>query len=590
MQTDLVLYTPTKLKPPVEDVVRALAEDYGSIGKVILWEENTDPELPVLCLGGVPTPEPKRFVKALSQNQVMAGASATTELAAAIDLFVKPPKMRPFSYVIWEPDACGKLETDLGNYVVVDIETGGDIKLMLREENWLLSVALYDGKKCIVLSEQWLRIAANQQQLTDFLMNKKRKLIAHNMKFDFRSLSAQLNAPIYGHMDTMLLHHAINPGAKEHGLKALARKYLGVDDWDTAAKVYVKGKYKDISALPETYFYPTDVWDKYFDRHGDIAVGYEAIPRDMLYKYNALDVYNTWHLMEYLLKFADTRVTRVALHEYQMNNLFQDVESWGITVDMEHIENLRAELEEEKGGYMTQLAELVHPDFNPNSPKQVKEIYTAAEIELKSTDEPTLTELMRQTGLHPKVKEFTERLLDVRGVNKLLGTYVKGITKRTHGVTVFPTYNVHGTNTGRLSSSDPNIQNIPRDKRLRRLFTVEDVDNQDFLEVDYSQAELRVMAVLSQDKYLMSLLQPDMPDFFDSLLPVAFPNASISSWNAQERKDNRANLKGVIYGLSYGRKAFAIGTALNIPVWQAQKIIDNYFSAAPDFYTWRMKT
>ena len=78
-----------------------------------------------------------------------------------------------------------------------------------------------------------------------------------------------------------------------------------------------------------------------------------------------------------------------------------------------------------------------------------------------------------------------------------------------------------------------------------------------------------------------------MPDFFDSLLPVMFPNADISTWTPQQRKDNRAVLKGIIYGLSYGRKAMAIGKALGLGGRQAQTLIDNYFKAAPDFYHWR---
>src|SRR5690606_40201169 len=135
---------------------------------------------------------------------------------------------------------------------------------------------------------------------------------------------------------------------------------------------------------------------------------------------------------------------------------------------------------------------------------------------------------------------------------------------------VYPTSKVHGTNTGRLSAADPNIQNIPREKALRNLFTVGNPETHSFLEVDYSQAELRVMAVLSGDDYLISLFQPGMPDFFTSLLPVTFPHHDISSWRPQERKDNRAKLKSVVYGLSYGRKAAAIATELKISTREAQ--------------------
>lgn len=584
----IAYYTPQKLKPPVRDIIKAVETDYPEVDEFVEWRRGMDPTIPLIGLGELPDERPLLAIKGPSQNQLLALANALTDLHAAIALITKPQKLREFSYTVWNVKNPHDLEKTYkgSNVFLVDIETGGDIKTMLPEETWLLSVSIYDGKKLVVLSEEWLADSHNRSMLGTFLTKKDRKLIAHNMKFDFRTLTAQLKKKIYGHLDTMLLHHAMYPAAREHGLKALCRKYLGAPDWDAATKKYVKGYYKDVGKMPEEYFYPSDIWYKYFDKLGKVAVGFEAIPREVLYEYNAYDVYYNWHLYEYLINLADERVTRVALHEYRMGNLFQDIESWGIEVDLDHLDGLAESFEEEKAEYMAKLAELIDPGFNPNSPKQVMEVFESVDIHLKSTDEKTLLAL-KDNGVHPKVEEFIDTLLDVRGVNKMLGTYTSGIKTRMHGTRVFPTYKVHGTSTGRLSSSDPNIQNIPRDKRLRNLFTVPDKEGYDFIETDYSQAELRVMAVLSKDKYLISLFQPDMPDFFDSLLPVAFPHDNISNWSKQERKDNRAKLKSVIYGLSYGRKARAIATELKMPVQEAQSIINNYFSAAPEFYEWR---
>lgn len=579
--TDLVLYTPQKLRPAVLDIVKAIAEDYPEIGQVVEWKRGIAPFLPVLCFHELPTETPQKYIKTMSQKQVLSKASAVTEISAALDLLFRPRKLRDFSFELLEP---GDTLPIMGDVVVVDIETAGDIDTWLPEEMWLLSCALYDGKKNIVLSEAWLRIKENVRQLIAFLTKKKRrKLVAHNMKFDFRSLSAQLGVKIYGHMDTQLLHHAINPGSGEHGLKPLARKYLGAPDWDATSKQYVKGSYKE---FPTDYHYPRNTYDKYEVKLGAVKVGFEAIPREILYEYNAWDVYWTWHLMEYLLEFSDERVQRVALHEYKMGNFFQDVESYGVTVDQEQLDNLAVSFGAERDGYMEKLAELVSPEFNPNSPKQVKEVFSSVGIELKSTAEKVLEDL-KGTELHPQVEEFIDTLLDVRGTTKNIGTYNEGIRKRMHSGKVYPSYLVHGTNTGRMSSKNPNIQNIPREKSLRSLFTVKDTEAYDFLEVDYSQAELRVMAVLSNDPYLISLFQPGMPDFFDSLLPQAFPHVDIDSWSPQEKKDNRAKLKSVIYGLSFGRKAPAIARELKISVGEAQSIINNYFKAAPDLYAWR---
>lgn len=577
---DLLLYTPQKLRPAVLDIVKAIAEDYPEIGQVVEWKRGINPTLPVLCFHETPAETPLKYVKTMSQKQVLAKSSAVTEIKAALDLLFRPRELRKFSY---ETITKGDIPK-MGDVVVVDIETAGDLDTWLPEEMWLLSVALYDGKKNIVLSEEWLRVKENIRRLIAFLTKKNRKLVAHNMKFDFRSLSAQLGTMIYGHMDTQLLHHAINPGAGEHGLKALAAKYLGAPDWDSSSKSYVKGNYKE---YPTDYYYPEKLWTHYQEKLGKISVGFEAIPREILYEYNAWDVYWTWHLMEYLLEFADERVTKVALHEYKMGNFFQDIENYGVAVDLEQLESLGERFGAERDEHMEKLAELVSPEFNPNSPKQVKEVFSSAGIELKSTAVGVLEDLM-DTDLHPKVEQFIQTLLAVRGTTKNIGTYNEGIKKRMHnGNRVYPSYLVHGTNTGRMSSRNPNIQNIPRDKELRKLFTVRDTEKYDFLEVDYSQAELRVMAVLSDDPYLQSLFQEGMPDFFNSLLPVTFPHHDISKWTKDEHKQNRANLKGVIYGLSYGRKAPAIAKALKISTGEAASIIKNYFDAAPDFYHWR---
>lgn len=579
---DLVLYTGKKIHPGLMDVVKAIAEDYPEIGQVIEWRPGINPSLPVLCFNAVPEDEPTTYVKTLSEKQVFARASAVTELSAALDQLFRPRKLRDFNYEVWGLEKNFQVP-DVGNVVVVDIETGGDINTWLPEEMWLLSVALYDGKKIIVLTEEWLQQLPNWHNLVHILTKKNRKLVAHNMKFDFRSLSAQLGVMIYGHMDTQLLHHAINPGAGEHGLKPLAAKYLGAPDWDSTSKQYAKGNYKE---RPSDYHYPEKLYDKYLKKFGKVKVGFEAIPRHILYEYNAWDVYWTWHLMEYLVKLSDERVQRVALHEYRMGNFFQDIESYGMAVDTQQLDKLAVDFTAEREKHLVKLSELVSPEFNPNSPKQVKEVFASVGMNLTSTSVDVLEDL-KSTNLHPKIEEFIDTLLGARGVTKMMGTYNDGIRSRMHAERVYPSYLVHGTNTGRMSSRNPNIQNIPRDKDLRKLFTVKDVDKYDFLEVDYSQAELRVMAVLSEDEYLISLFQEGMPDFFTSLLPVTFPRQNLEEWSSAQKSEARAKLKGVVYGLSYGRKAPAIAHALDMGVSEAKSIITNYFKAAPQFYEWR---
>ena len=580
--TALVLHTPEKLRPAVLDIIRAIAEDYPEITQVAEWREGMSTLHPTLFFNVDVPPEFEHGVKTMSQKQVLAKASAVTELSAALDLLFKPRKLRAFNYIV---DPYTNLDKLMGNIVVVDIETGGDIDTWKQEEMWLLCVSVYDGKNLFVFSEEWLTDKANQDNLTMMLTNQKRKLVAHNMKFDFPTISTLLGVKILGHMDTMLLHHAMNMGAGEHGLKPLCFKYLGAPDWDKHIKKYVKGSYK---VMPTQYHYPKDAYEKYVAKLGRVKVGYEAIPRDILHKYNALDVYWTWHLMEYLLEHADQRQLDVALHEYRMSRFFMELERNGVAINWEQIDRLSELFDVEEATLRQELIEMSNdPGFNPGSPAQVEKLLTDSGYPVPKTDAKTLTKLIEDPKTNSAIVVFCEKLLAFRGVSKKRSTYVKAMKTKHHESRIYTTYNVHGTNTGRLSSTNPNIQNIPRDKELRNLFTVDNQKTHKFLEVDYSQAELRVMAVISGDEYLISLFQPGMPDFFDSLLPVTFPHHDIDSWSAQERKDNRAKLKSVVYGLSYGREAPAIAVELKISHKEAQQIINNYLKAAPKFAQWR---
>lgn len=586
----IAIYVESKLLPPVEDTLGAVVSDFPAITDVELWnEQTTDRTLPVLVLGNMPPVTPITFVKTLSQKQILSNPAAMTEVHAALTRLLTPKRYPKMVYKVIDKPGDGATRAfswfRKSGVVVVDIETGGDIDIMLPEETWLISVSITDGKDIIVLTEEWLKGEDNLRELARFLTSGV-KLIAHNMKFDFRTLSAQCGSDIKGHLDTMLLHHAINPGAKEHGLKPTCAKYLGAPDWDKDIKLYVKGFYKE---LPDDY--PAILKERYAGKK--VAQGFENIPRDVLYEYNAYDVYWTWHLYEYLARAAegDPRIAKIAKFEFEMSNFFQDVERNGVAVDLPYLDELLAALTEQETAILAVLRDLTDdPKFNPNSHVQVKKFFLEQGIKLKSTAEGILDDLVLEEG--SVEDKFRTALLEARGITKLKGTYVVGIQKRVHSGLVYPDFLVHGTSTGRLSSRDPNIQNVPRDEEgeisLRHIFVPRDVATRSLVSVDFSQAELRVMACMSDDTYLISLFQPGMPDFFDSLMPVAFPREDLDALDKNTKKNMRAKLKGVIYGMSYGRKAAAIAKALGMPVKEAQSIINNYFRAAPSLYEWRM--
>jgi DNA polymerase-1 len=581
--TDIAIYVDAKLMPPVLDILKALISDFPEVTGMELYDDTTDRTMPVLVLGNMPKRTPAFHVKTLSQKQILSNPAAMTELEVALRNLLKPPTFPPMEYEVVKY-LTPEQEAALGNVLVVDIETGGNFDKALRpSEKYLLCVGINDGKHIYVFDRDGCNYGTRGgDQLVRILTKPGRKLVAHNMKFDFPTLDEQLcismhgRGPLYGHFDTLLMHHSINHGAKEHDLKNLCHKYLGAPDWESGVKEYVK-KTKD----------------------------YSSIPPDLLHLYNAGDVYWTWWLLKYLEKIAlsePDRLPKVALHEFKMSRLFQDVEKNGVGVDVPYLTELREEFNRREEPILARLREAVGDfyvkgklaEFNPGSWQQVKAHFKKAyDINLASTDEKHLMVARAKEEEGSEVVKFIDDLLEYREIGKMRGTYVDGILKRRRDNIVYPTFWVHGTSTGRLSSKDPNIQNIPRDKAIRRL-VVPRAAGRTMIQADYSQAELRVMACLSGDPYLQSLFQPDSPDFFDNLMPIAFPNIDLPALSPGQRKQLRAKLKGVIYGMSYGRQAKAIAISLTeedrknpTTVQEAQMIMDNYFQQAPKLYAWR---
>ena len=206
-------------------------------------------------------------------------------------------------------------------------------------------------------------------------------------------------------------------------------------------------------------------------------------------------------------------------------------------------------------------AKEVEYEFNPGSWQQIKALYAQAGIELASTDEKTMLPRAERGD------EFAATLLKWRGLPSSSSTYVVSLLEKQNPVLggprprLFTTYKLHGTVTGRLSSENPNIQNIPREKRLRRMF-VPYTHERLHVQVDMSQAELRVIAAEAGDPYLLELFHNPDVDIFTQMLPGVFPHVDFTTADDATKKELRAKLKGVIYGLNFGRGARAIAGAI----------------------------
>lgn len=548
-----------KATPRVQDVLGSIAERAYPGTKIRFSTKIEDLETgSVLCFGKE-KPEVNEGVQLIhtySYPQIMSKRNAASVFKRSLELYfngVEEPEFVTF----YEPKDLKRL--NVAEPMALDIETDGDpFNEDMQEEVNLLSISFYQPGIAVALdTKDWNE--QDYKQLTGYLL-KVDKPIWHNGKFDLRVLKARTGVMFKQWIDTMLMHHVLNIGAGMHGLEELSALYFGCEDWSKALTKYtLKGAH------------------------------YERIPTDLLLRYNALDVYYTYKLYEYLYPQvqASENHKKALWLEMQFSEYLLQIELNGMPINDKYIpdfEKILLERFHTSVGFVRGLAQ--DPEFNPNSPKQVKELLAQMGHEVASTDEDTITELAK--GDDEWVKMFAENLLGARKANKSHGTYLQGYLRRTRQGRVRTAFKIHGTVTGRLSSGNPNVQNIPRDSAIKRIIGHEPGTSDNIIMgADYSQVELRVMAVLSQDDFLIESFQPGSEDFFLRMMYKQFGKSEINKMRKRDRDELRVKFKAVVYGLSYGRGARAIAIDIGVPEQEAQDIIDNLMRVAPKFAAWR---
>lgn len=495
-------------------------------------------------------------IRTLSIPQVTTQPFAVSALVEAFTLVKDRPELPavPTPYVNVYPTL-----TSIDYPLVVDIENTPD--------GTLLSVNICDGGNVWVFTDPLLF----EEVAYDLSLHYY--IIGHNLKYDVRVIEKNTGHRLNQFFDTMLARHVLHPSAQGHyGLKEVARTVLGAPDWEADIKDYA-GRGKDVD--------------------------YSRIPEHKLIEYGAADVWYTYRLYELFKPLVEH--DPAFWHEMRASRTVYLPEFHGIAIDLEAVETLSADLTAEAQDAKATLPE----GLNPNSPKQVMDalqgagvqVFRSSDKDVKarkkrqgfvvSTDEETLTDLADSVP-------FARDLLRYRKATKLQGTYCKAYLDKHENGILYPTYNVHGTSTGRLSSNNPNQQNVPRDQRLRSLFTSRTPDGL-FVNADYKNAELRTMAMLSDDEEMQAMFQPGMPDYFDSTIPVAFPEYTYEGYLELKEtdpvlaKELRTVLKTVIFGLSFGRQAPAIAKATGSTVEYAQAVIDNYLAGFRKLAEWRQK-
>lgn len=363
--------------------------------------------------------------------------------------------------------------------------------------------------------------------------------------------------------DIALMHYLINP-EKSHNIDILAKAYLGIN----------------IEAEEEVVAGPTSLFD---------------IPEDD----NPADTRRTAAILPTgVLINGELRATVAGngtlsdLYdnmEEPLMRVLEKMECYGVKVDLDQLKEFAEGLRKEMNEREARIRELTgEPDLNISSPKQVGEVlFDKLQLDPKAkktsrgsypTDEATLTAL---SDRHPVIEE----ILEFRAVKKLLSTYIEpfpGYISRKDG-RVHTTFNQALTATGRLSSSNPNLQNIPirteRGKEIRKAFVPQDKDGY-ILSADYSQIELRIMAHLSGDEHLTGAFRSGVDVHRATAAKIfGIPYDEVSG-------DQRRIAKTANFGIMYGISSFGLSQRLGISRSEAKKIIDDYFEAFPSVKTY----
>ncbi len=377
--------------------------------------------------------------------------------------------------------------------------------------------------------------------------------LVHNAKFEcnvFRQLGMPLQGLIF---DTMIASYIDNPD-RRHGLKSLSEELLGQP-------------MQEIKELIGT---------------GKKTILFSEVSVEAAAAYASCDTYVTLELARYFLKKLDEKQWTLFYEiEMPLAHVLADIEWTGVSLDTAYLKKLSDQLDERLQVLEREICALAECEFNINSPKQVAEVLfekmgIAATKKTKgktgySTDVKVLEQLADE-------HEIVRQLLEYRQLFKLKSTYIDAlpalINPKTHRL--HTSFNQTVTATGRLSSSNPNLQNIPirtdLGRQIREAFVPEHRQGWSLLSADYSQIELRLLAHFSEDPHLIEAFK-NGEDIHSATASLVFgmPIDKVT-------KEQRYRAKTVNFGVVYGQSPFGLAQQLNIPVGEAGQFIQLYFS------------
>jgi len=465
----------------------------------------------------------------------------------------------PHSYVLIEGDE--KLE-ELNRKlcaqpsVCFDTETTGTDPLLAELVG--MSFAFDEGEAF------YIPISSNREEaqrqvnfFKPFFENENIEKVGQNLKYDMlelRNYGIEVKGKLF---DTMIAHYLLNPELR-HGMDYMAETFL---------------KYKTIHI------------DELIGPKGKNQLNMRDIDPQIVCEYAAEDADITLKLKNVLEKKIHENNLDKLLYEVECPLIYvlADMEWTGVRLDLKALEELSKQLTEELSAIEHEIVQMAGIDFNVNSPKQIGEILFDR---MKIVEKPKKTktgqystneeELEKLRGKHPII----DKILEQRGIKKLLSTYIDAFPQliNPRSGKIHTSFNQTVAATGRLSSTNPNLQNIPvrdeRGKEMRKVFIPD--EGCVFASSDYSQIELRIMAHLSADKNMVEAFMHDQ-DIHAATASKIY-HVPIEEVTADMRRKAKTANFGIIYGIT----PFGLSERLSISRSEAKQLIDEYFETFPD--------
>ena len=458
-------------------------------------------------------------------------------------------------HIIKNSDEIGEIERFIAESgeCAVFIVAQGDSDMTAQ---WVgTALALHNGKTYYIDNA----ITGAKEFIVSLHANEKIKVISSQTKRDYVIISnsgLSSSEPIRNYYDITIAHYLLQPEIR-HSIDNLALQYLNLS----------LVSYSEIAGSK-----------------GAKQLPMQSISIDKLSNWACQQADATMRLYPILSQSIEKENLSELLNEIELplTRVLAEIEIAGVRIDVAALNEASETLTSRLDGIETEIHALVGENFNIGSPAQVGEIlFDKLKLDPKakktktgqySTSEEVLEKI---SHLHPVVN----KILEYRQLKKLLSTYLNALPNTINPTTgkIHTTYNQTVTATGRLSSTDPNLQNIPvRDeigREIRRAFIAD--EGHTFLSADYSQIELRLVADFSNDKVMLDAFANDKD--IHAITAAKIYKTPLEEVTATQRR----NAKTANFGILYGISAFGLASRLGIPRSEAKQLIDGYFETFP---------